>query len=198
MAKGGRIKGKKNLKKVGYGSVENQFGVRFTKSEKKKLESLVNSANRKRKRMLSQEGDLVRFFGGENQGDTIGDSLQKMGHESDFILRKKTKSLQRFRTKEEYKRYIKYLNKVTKRNYIDKRIQEYRDNHIKAILNELGDKQLARRIKKMDLKDYMRLAQSDEAFNISYAYDHATRQHKINQINSAIDRVEGFNDKASR
>mgnify|MGYP007057751725 CR=1 FL=1 len=89
--RGGRSAGTPNLKRVD-GGLENQYGVRFTPEEKKALEQAVNTANRKRARMLEQEAKLPRMIVGKETGDTVR-SLQLMDKESDFILRRKTKSL---------------------------------------------------------------------------------------------------------
>ena len=184
--RGGREKGRKNLKRVD-GGLQNQFGVVFTENEKKALEQAVNTANRKRKRMLEQEAKLPRMVGGKDTGDTVA-SLQLMGKESDFILQRKTKSLQRFKSKEDYNRYMKNLERVNDRDYITERVRLYKRNHMKALENAYGDeaKDVIMKIRMMKPKDYMQMVQSDENLEISYIYDPSARSGKLNQMRASM------------
>lgn len=184
--RGGRQSGRKNLVKVD-GGVKNQFGVVFTLDEKKALEQAVNTANRKRARMLEQEAKLPRMVGGKDTGDTVA-SLQLMGKESDFILQRKTKSLQRFQSKEDYNRYMKNLQRVNQRDYITERVRLYKRNHMKAIENAYGDeaKDIVMKIRMMKPADYMKMVQSDEMLEISYIYDPSARSGKLNQLRGSL------------
>lgn len=182
----GRKAGQKNLVKTDSG-VKNQYGVEFTLDEKKALEYAVNTANRKRAKMLEQAANLPRKVGGIDTGDTVG-SLQLMGKESDFILQRKTKSLQRFRTKEDYNRYMKNLQRVNNRDYITERVRLYKRNHMKAIENAYGDeaKDIVMKIRMMKPKDYMKMVQSDEMLEINYIYDPSARSGKMNQLRASL------------
>lgn len=184
--RGGRKQGRKNLVKTDTGII-NQYGVNFTNEEKKALESAVNSANRKRKKMLEQEAKLPRKVAGVDTGDTVA-SLQLMGKESDFILQRKSKSLQRFKTREEYNRYMRNLERVNSRDYLTERIRLYKRNHMKAIENAYGDeaKDVVMKIRMMKPADYMRMVQSDEALEINYIYDPSARSGKINQLRASL------------
>lgn len=183
--RGGREAGVPNLKKVAGGLV-NQYGVRFTPEEKKALEQAVNTANRKRARMLEQEAKLPRMILGKETGDTVA-SLQLMDKESDFILRRKTKSLQRFKSKEDYDRYMKNLQRVNSRDYINERVRLYKRNHIKAIMNELGDEGIAMKIRMMKPADYMKMVQqNDDILEIHFVYGSEAKQARINQIRAAL------------
>ena len=184
--RGGREAGRKTLKKTPEG-FENQYGVTFTKQEKQALEQAVNTANRKRARMLEAEAKLPRKIAGQDTGDTVA-SLQLMGKESDFILARKTKSLQRFQSKEDYNRYMKNLQRVNSRDYVDERVRLYKRNHMKAIENAYGDeaKDVVMKIRMMKPKDYMRMVQSDEMLEINYIYDPSARSGKLNQLRASL------------
>lgn len=185
--RGGRAQGRKNLKKTESGNLVNQFGVVFTPEEKRALEYAVNTANRKRARMLKEAATLPRMVSGRDTGDTVG-SLQLMGKESDFILAKKTKSLQRFRDREQYDNYMKTLKRVNSRDYIEDRIRMYKRNHMKALENAYGDeaKDVIMKIRMMKPKDYMQMIQQDESLEISYIYDPTARSGKLNQMRSSM------------
>ena len=184
---GGRVKGKKNLTKLENGNVLNQHGVEFTQADKKKLESLVNRANAKRKRMIKEEGALPRKVGGQPTGQTVS-TLQQMGKESDFIISRKTKSMQRFTSREDYEKYITYLERVNTPEYIDIRTREYKRNHMAALRNVFGSDadDVVMKIRMMKPEDYRKMIQSDEEMEIGYVYSHEDRAGKLNQIRASM------------
>ena len=184
---GGRVKGRKNLIKLDNGDVKNQFGVTFTKEEKKLLEREVNKANQKRMRMLEEEANLPRLVGGVDSGDKVR-SLQLMGKESDFILSRKSKSLQRFKTRDDFQYYMDNLKKVNSPTYIDDRTRLYKRNHIKALENVFGDdaKDVMMKIRMMKPEEYRRLLQSDEMLEVNYIYDPSALSGKLNQIRASL------------
>ena len=110
----GRKKGQKNLKRVGK-RYENEHGVQFTEREKKQLESLVNSVNRKRKKIMTDKKMLdTRTALGVDPDFVFGLHSEKnlWGTGADTLLTKnRSKSLQRFKTKEEFKSYMKDLRR---------------------------------------------------------------------------------------
>lgn len=185
-AGGGRKKGVKNIEKTSTG-YRNRHGVEFSEADKKALVSAVNSAERKRKRMLEQASKLEKL---NDAGEPVGASVLQsyiMGKEHDFILTQKTKSLQRFTSREQFDRYLDYLHQVNKRDYVDKRVELYRENHVKAIEQTLGDSELAQRIKDMSLKDYTKLVmQHEDTMEIHFIYDNKNASAKSNQIRRVL------------
>lgn len=197
---GGRHRGAddkpvKNLIRLDDGKIKNSHGVVFTAEEKRALENAVNRANYQRKKMLNEAGKMPRLINVTDErgklkrketGDTVK-SLHLMGVESDFILHQKSKSLQRFKTKEDYNRYMKNLSRVNSDDYIIERIKLYKRNHIKAIRRELGDEGIAMRIRMMKPAEYMKLSQQyEDILEIHYIYGVDERQAKINQIRAAL------------
>lgn len=184
---GGRQKGTPNLKKTAEGNLLNQHGVTFTQAERKELERLANKANKQRMKQLEEEGKLPRMKGGKETGDTVK-SLQLMGKESDFIISRKHKSLQKFKSREAFEKYLDNLRIVTSPDYIDKRTDLYKDNHIKALENVFGhdaDDVIAK-IREMDNKEYRKKLQSDEDLEVSYVYDPSAAAGKLNKIRRAL------------
>ena len=185
--RGGRASGEKNLKRTNTGTLINQHGVEFTEAEKKALESAVNTANRKRANMLKQEAILPRVVNGVDTGQKKG-QLHLMGLESDFIISRKTKSLQRFKSREDYDRYMKNLERVNSRDYIGERVKLYKRNHMKAIENEFGDegKDVLMKIRMMKPEDYMKYVQSDENLEIGFIYDPQQKAGRLNSIRASL------------
>lgn len=188
----GNLRGKrrgKNLTVGVDGYVYNQYGVEFTIEEKKRLESLVNTANAKRRRMLRKEEQMQLFTGGEAQGVGVAESF--MGRESDFVIQAKTKSLQRFRTREDYENYVRNLERVNKRDYINVRIEQYRDNYLKALKQEGFDDSIINAIAQMKPKDFMKLSQSEEYARFGFVYDNGQREAVTRGLIAGIKRITG-------
>lgn len=184
---GGRKKGSKNLKKLDAGNLLNQHGVVFTLEEKKALERAVNKANKTRMKMLEEEGNLPRMSGGKETGEKVK-NLQAMGKESDFIIARRHKSLQKFKTHADYEYYMKDLQRVNSPTYLDDRIRLYKKNHMQALENVFGDdaKDVIMKIRMMKPKDYMQLIQKDEDLEVSYVYDPSALAGKLNTIRKAL------------
>lgn len=171
MAKG--RKGRKNLVTTSDGMIRNQHGVKFTTEEKKKLESLYSSVMRKRREQIKEYEKLPRLVGGKETGDTLATKLQSGFKDDDFIITKKTKSLQRFRNKSDYNRYIKYLERVKSGEYLDDRTRLWKKNYVKAIENVHGKeaaKDITNKIRSMRLKDFRKMAEQDELVDIAHVY----------------------------
>lgn len=189
---GGRKEGRKNLISTGAGHVMNQHGVEFSPEDKRLLENEVNKANRKRMKMLEAEGQLPRKRGGKDTGDTVR-SLQLMGKESDFIISRKSKSLQKFKSREQFESYLDSLRQVNSPTYLDDRTRLYKRNHMQALENVFGDaaKDVIMRIRMMKPEKYRELLQSDEDMEINYIYDPSQMSAKLNQIRASL----GMNQK---
>ncbi len=185
--RGGRVEGRKNLKRTDRGTLINQHNVEFTEEEKKALERAVNRANTKRTKMMNDEAWLPRKKGGKDTGDNIR-SLQLMGKESDFIIQRKSKSLQRFKSKADYENYMKHLEHVNSPDYVEESVRAYKRNHMKALENVFGDmaKDVIMKIRMMKPMEYMRIVQSDEDLDIAYIYDPSQLEGRLNQIRTAL------------
>lgn len=177
--RGGRQKKTKNLVRVD-GGLRNQHGVTFTEEEKKALETAVNTANRKRNRMLKAEADAT--------GQDIN-IIRIMDKESDFILAPKSKSLQQFKTKEAFENYLSNVKNVNRRGYVDERTEQYRTNYNTALDNAFGDeaKDIKEALNKMTPKEYREfVAQHDDVLEIGYIYMPSRRTEKLNEIRSKL------------
>lgn len=192
-----RLKGSTNLKRVDGGYI-NQHGVFFTEDEKRSLESAVNTAMSKRRRMLKEASQLDRMADGKPTGDKLL-SLQAYGSESDFILAKKSKSLQRFKSKAEYENYLDNVRQVNDRGYIDRRTEQYRENYFTALRRAFDSDadDIIAKLESMTLKEYRQwVEQNDDVLEIGYIYLRSGRYQKLNEIRRAllIDEVEAPED----
>lgn len=171
----GRKKGQKNLSHTG-GRTTNQYGVSFTENEKKKLESLVNSVNRKRKNILTNPKMLdTRTALGVDPDFIFGVHSEKnlWGTGADTLLTKnRSKSLQRFKTKDEFRQYMKDLKRLSDKAYVDKRMKLYRKNKIKAMKNVFGSdvKDIVKGLNKLTDKEYKEILANHSLPSISFMY----------------------------
>ncbi len=183
----GRKPGVKNLVKLENGNFLTQGGFEVTVAERKALEAGVAAANRKRKKMIEEEAALPRLDAGRETGQTVG-QLQAMGRETDFILARKSASLQQFKSREDFDNYMENLRRVNAPGYLEDRIRLYKRNHMKALQNEHGDeaKDIIMKIRMMKPLEYMRLVQSDEALEVAFVYDPAEKAAVRNKMRAAL------------
>lgn len=196
--------GRKNIIKTDTGYLL-QGGFEITEKERKEFNSLINKAKYKRNKMLKEFGQLELLENGEPTGHTAS-SRFNMGAESDFILQRKSGSLQHFKSREDFEHYIDRLKYVNSENYISDRVDLYKENYKKAILNEFGNEgqDIIDHIDSLKDKDaYMRLVvQSDEDLEISYVYSNEERTARLNRIRHALglplDESESIEDVKPR
>lgn len=174
--RGGRQSGRKNLKRTD-GGYRNQHGVEFSEEQKKALARAVDRSNYVRKKMLAEEAKL----------NPNASQLRLMGKESDFIITRQSKSLQRFKSMEDFEAYMDKQARIQSGEYLDDMTRLYKQNYIKAVRDQLGDEGIAMRIRMMKPEDFRKLveAQGDE-MEISYVYDPTTKIARRNKIRSLI------------
>lgn len=163
------------LKRTSRGSVILPNGQRITPKEQRALRSAVNSANRKRKRMLERmPAEAQRRY-------------KEFGIESDFVMRKKSTSLARFRNKSEFNRYLRSVQKIASGEFERKRAETYKQNYIRALRNTFnsGANKAIKAVKDMDLKEFRNKVESDELEEIGYVYYDPSGE-KLARINSQL------------
>lgn len=163
-------KGRKNLKRLDDDTFLNQHGVKFTDKEKRALVSAVNQANAKRAKQIKKAGQLPRYENGKPSGDTLATKLQ-MGFESDFIIAKKSKSMQRFQSKAEYNQFMRYLKRVNSGEYIDDRTRLYKRNYMEAIKRSYPDSaDIQMKIRMMKPEKFREMVETDQLPDIKNVY----------------------------
>lgn len=165
----------KRLKRTKRGSVILPNGQRITPRELKALRSAVNSANRKRKRMLEKLPSNARA------------RYREFGVESDFVMRKKSTSVNKFRNKKEFNRYLRSVQKIASGEFERKRILTYKDNYIRALRNTFNSSanKAIKAVKNMELKEFRRKVESDELEEIGYVY-YDPNGEKLTRINQQL------------
>lgn len=178
---------RKNLKRDDNGNWVNQWGVVFTPDERKQLKNAVRRVNYKRDKMLRDIGDMPRMVGGVDTGDKLR-SLQLMGKQNDIVMSKRTASLQRFRDKKSYNKYMRDLARAEKPDYIDYKVRHYKKNHMQALANVYGSEadDVIKKLRYMRVEKYQTLMTQEEFLEINYVYSPEAAAAKLNKIKSAL------------
>lgn len=177
----GRKKKVPNLKKV-EGGYENQHGVFFTAEQKKALENSVRRSNYARDKQIKAEAKMKSASGKSNE------ELRKMGQQSDFIVSRQGRSLQGFRSMEEYENFMDRQARIQSGEYLNDRTKLYQANHIKALENVFGHEadDIIEHIQNMDLKEYREMIQREELLEVNFIYDPSEMGRKLNQIRKSL------------
>ena len=178
--RGGRGTGKKNLKKVD-GGLQNKHGVVFTPEQKKALERAVDRSNYRRKKMLEHE---MR----ENPEQAQLSDLRTMGKESVYSISRQSKSLQRFKSMEEYEAYMDKQARIQSGEYQLERARHYKKNFIDSLLDTYGDeaKDIAMKVRMMKPDEYMLKVAGDEVLEISFVPSDRKVTGRLNQLRAHL------------
>ena len=181
----GRKAGNPNLKKVEGGYI-NQHGVFFTPEQKKDLERSVSRSNYRIGKQIEAEGAMTTASGRSNA------QLRIMGKESDFIIARQARSLQGFKSMEEYEAFMDKQARIQSGAYLDDRTRLYKRNHMQALKNVFGEdaKDVIMKIRMMPVDEYREMLQKDEFLEVNYVYDPSALAGKLNQIRRSLKMKE--------
>lgn len=175
--RGGRQPGQKNLKKTREGYV-NKHGVTFTAEQKKALERAVDRSNYRRKKQIAEA----------DARNPQNHQLRLMGKESDFIISRQTKSLQRFKSMEEYEAYMDKQARIQSGQYLEDATRLYKRNYMSAIDNVFGEdaRDIKMKVRMMKPEQFRKMVEDNELLEISYIYDPSARAGRMNQIRASL------------
>lgn len=165
----------KRLKRTSRGSVILPNGQRITPKEQRALRSAVNSANRKRKKLLEQLPTEAKI------------KYREFGIESDFLMRRKSTSLNRFRNKSEFNKYLRSVQKIASGEFEKKRTNTYKENYIRALrktFNSSANKAI-KAVRDMDYKTFKHKVESEQLEEIGYVY-YDPNNEKLTRISQQL------------
>lgn len=177
-----RRKGSKNLINVGYGSKKNKFGVRFTASEISKFKNEVQRLNKKQQRYNNQMKQV------RQSNKNAVDSRIPV----EPLFQTKTTSLQKFRSKDEFKEYMSRMRRQGSKNYINYRYKVERSNYKKAIESVFSKeqaRQLNAKINKIPLNKLHEAFVSKKLEHTGFVYydpDNAKFNQLMGQVESLL------------
>ena len=193
-AQSGRRKGSKNLIRKD-DTIINQYGVQISEAEARRLRSLVNSVNRKAKKMEQEFSNNGNRPTGEDRGQ-----LKLMGDELDLMIRRRSASLNQFTSRKQLLAYMRSAGRAAKIDYTDVRGKLYKQNLLKAIDRNYGQfpdlvKGIKMKIQMMPQKQFQELIGTNRAFQIGFQY---TTSEQISRISAMRDflglRSENYDD----
>lgn len=176
-----RRKGSKQLVDVGYGSRENKFGVRFTASEMKKFRNEVQRVN-KRLETYTRQMQGIR----QNNRMTIDTRIPV-----EPLYERKSTSLQRFRSKDDFNEYMSRMRRQGSDNYRSWRYKIEKENFKKAIdsvFPQADARQLKNKINKITDKKLHEAFISKKLEHTGFVY-YDPDKAKFNQIMSQLDAL---------
>lgn len=181
-AKSGRRKGSKNLIRKD-DTIINQYGVQITESEARRLRSLVNSVNRKAKRLEEEFSNKPLMYGNRPTGEDR-QQLKLMGDEMDLMIRRRSASLNQFQSRKQLQAYIRSAERAAKIDYTDVRGKLYKQNLLKAIDRNYGQfpeliKGVKMKIQMMPQKQFQELIGTNRAFQIGFQYSTSEQISRI-------------------
>lgn len=172
----------KRLPKTKKGSVRLQSGEFIITSQQRKLRSLVRKANYMRNKMIEKLPQKAKT------------KYVEFGVESDFIYRKKSTRLNKFRNKTEFKKYIRSLERITSGKYQKYITKIYRSNYNRALSNTLNSEadEIINILNTLSDDEFMELTLNEELENIGYVYyEPISKQNKIEKLNKQILAIRG-------
>lgn len=182
--KAGIRKGQAHYKKTKRGSIILPNGERITPKEQKAFRSAVNSANRKRKRLIAELPKEAK------------ERYMTFGVDSDFVARHKSTSFAKFRNKKEFNRYFRNVKKVVSRDYINKTVDTYRSNLNRAIdkvFNSSG-KPLKDFIKGLSNEELRELSLSGDFNDIGFVYyEPIAVKNKVKTLMKQVEAIKARN-----
>ena len=142
-----RKKGSKRLIDVGRGSKVNKFGVKFTASEIRTLRNEVQRVNA-RARTYSRQMQRLR----QSSGYGIDSRIPV-----EPLFEKKSSSLHRFRSKDEFKNYLSKLRRQGSDRYMNYRFEVEKENFKQAIRSVFSPREAEVLIRKVNKKTAKKL-----------------------------------------
>lgn len=144
----------------------NKYGVKITAEQQRVIKNLTQTVNRQRERMLKTEQKMI-----EQNAKRLGG--RPVFVESDFVLAKRSRGVQRFTTERQVEKYISSLKEATKPDYLEKRTNLYRDNYIKGVKNAIGSDltpELEKKLKELSPEKFRELITLGELEPLEYYY----------------------------
>jgi hypothetical protein len=137
--------------------------------------------------MLEHEAKQDWVIGGKSTGQKRA-QLQLMGKENDFIISRQSKSLQRFKSMEDYERYLEKQESIQSGEHLEKMTEHYKENYKKALDNAFNDEaqDIKDKLDSMSGAEFRALVEKDELAEIGYIYDPEQAEGRLADIRNAF------------
>lgn len=186
--KAGVRAGKKNLIRT-EDFITNQYGVQITHEEARQLRNMVQTVNRKRKKMIEHFKDKPIFYG-TRQLPESRQQLSLMGEELDIVIRKRSGSLNQFRSRKQFETFMRNTSKAAQADYIGYRAKLYKKNFMVKLADAYGMfpdllKGTMMRVQMMPAEKFFDMVGTDRVFQIGEHYS----------IGGKLERLKALREK---
>ena len=169
----------KRLRRTSRGTVILPSGEKITLSEQRALRSAVNSANRKRKRVL---------------GKMPANRVKTKQVDESWYYKKKSVKLSRFKNKMEFNRYLRGVQKIASGKFEQKRGRVYFENYKQAIRTAFGKttdtRRLITKVNRVGVKAMEEaIANGDIEAEIGFLYTRDQQQRQYDKIDAMLDKL---------
>lgn len=172
---------------------ENQYittknNWQLSEEEYRNFRNLVKRVNRKRDKMI-KELDQAPLFRGKKKLDESRQQLRLMGEEDEIAIRKRSSSVNQFRTRKEFDFAVRTMEKVMQTDYVDYRVKLYKKNYMEALKNNFAGhpelvKGIIMKVRMMKPEEFKKFLSEDRLAQIKNVYG------SDNQIQTLIDLRE--------
>lgn len=187
--KAGSRAGKKNLIRTD-DLITNQYGVQITPEEARIMRNMVQTVNRKRKKMIDQFKEQPLFYG-RRQLPEDRQQLALMGEELDLTIRKRSMSLNQFRSRADFERFMRNTERAASADYVEYRAKLYKKNYMEALKNQYGEfpellKGALMKVRMTPLKKFAELVGTDRLGQIKEHYSLGGKLERLKALREKL------------
>lgn len=178
--------GRVNMKRV-EGGWMNQHGVVFTDKERRAMKRATAKSNAKRAAEVAAWTEQPHMVGG-TQMAADKSQLRLMGKETEFIVSHQHGDIQKFKSTEDFTKYMQKQARIASGEYEREKIRLYKRNFTQSLLNTYGDqaKDIAMKVRMMKPEEYMRMVANDERLEIRYVPSDVKVDGRLDELRQAL------------
>lgn len=168
----------------------NEQGVKITHEEARQLRNLVAKINRKASKQ-EKEFDGLPLFYGSRQLDENRQQLKLMGEEMDIMIRRRSASLNQFKSRRQFTAFLKSTERAASIDYLDYRGKLYKRNLMKAIEEQFKEypdltKGLLMKIRMMPQREFQKMIGVNRALQIGFVYSISQRMAQLMAMRESL------------
>ena len=154
------------------------------------MRNMVQTVNRKRKKMIDQFKEQPLFYG-RRQLPEDRQQLALMGEELDLTIRKRSMSLNQFRSRADFERFMRNTERAASADYVEYRAKLYKKNYMEALKNQYGEfpellKGALMKVRMTPLKKFAELVGTDRLGQIKEHYSLGGKLERLKALREKL------------
>lgn len=168
-----------------YRYVKNKHGVVLSMEEKKEFQKNIDKINKENKKQMRKLEKTPMKHNGKELGYSAGENARLMGDSRINMFRPRSKSIDRFRTRGEFKKAKQSVNSRANQNLLELN-QTYRRNYITAMEKQLNGNanHIIELIMSMPLDQMVSISLSTTDADIDFVYSLEETMAKVKVLES--------------